>query len=1016
MNLKEEFLTYWTERYESSCGANTGDGGQGFGKGNTCAGDGSANATPNVGGVSGKEATEKHFSKEGYDSKVYATKAGDIKITDHGAGSYVARKDGKEVGSASLATLHTSDFLSLVKVDKSLRRKGIGTALYDYIEDRLGHPLKASPHDVTEDGQAFRDSRYGKNETKQKGMFGEDFEPGKWTKDELEQLTGEPSKMPQAKEKQAKMFDGMDDDPDQGLMFQDEEKPDTGMLFSAYWGANVERYANSTCGAGTKENPGFEKGNDCAKGGDGGGEQEFKSKKWYNSPRSQDWKAEQAAKNRFKQNPSEENYDKWTEAAQTFEKKWGNPEEWREDRKSTPDSKVGPKEGKASSKPKKEPKPSDNAKLYDELLKNINNWPQEKQDKFWNISKDGSKVEAFLNEMAKELEEPEVPDTDEGFDEQMTDSVQESVDQQEADLQESNGQDPEPKDDPSGKDPNTPPGMTPVENPDSLAKHLMGLAYELGDFDDPSWYFDTARRLTRILGGMAEMKNDLPDFFRPYTKEGRRYKELAKGFKKKSDPRSKGRKVKEKASEPDIPVEPQDSLGEPVEPEQPVDNSQDDTSSLPEPTLEADGYVNPPDNPSPEEKKEVAAKLNEYYKALKSDPDKAKQISDELEKRGYRAKSMVNKALRARAAKERKKEKKQKEYRDSIRKENKERRSKLPLDHKSGSPQVSKPDFEPPEYESTQEIDESDLEAHLQGGSFPQSPGLEEKPEYEEPDPLDEDDLSEYFKKGGFDSPEESDYWSSYETTKADKRLANKTVDPAPRNKLGNAINQYLETNNALAHKLMKDAVGEVHKKRVDEAETVNADIRELLGHAGYVANDTSKFRGKGNKEKGIVGSLGKKTYKSFFNAVKRAGDSDQIPRFDEMVDMVRQDPSSYAGVLQRAGGDGLSGGDDVENAVFDALKKGFVPVPKKTDPEILDEAYDLAGGEDFDKLIAATKRAPVKKKEKAVAAVSPSPTTDYNYDDLPFEAYLWAEVDRYGNFSSEQSVKDIFLSLWFKT
>ena len=512
------------------------------------------------------------------------------------------------------------------------------------------------------------------------------------------------------------------------------------------------------------------------------------------------------------------------------------------------------------------------------------------------------------------------------------------------------------------------------------------------------------------------MKNDLPDFFRPYTKEGRRYKELVKGFKKKSDPRSKGRKVKEKASEPDIPVEPQDSLGEPVEPEQPVDNSQDDTSSLPEPTLEADGYVNPPDNPSPEEKKEVAAKLNEYYKALKSDPDKAKQISDELEKRGYRAKSMVNKALRARAAKERKKEKKQKEYRDSIRKENKERISKLPLDHKSRSPQVSKPDFEPPEYESTQEIDESDLEAHLQGGSFPQSPGLEEKPEYEEPDPLDEDDLSEYFKKGGFDSPEESDYWSSYETTKADKRLANKTVDPAPRNKLGNAINQYLETNNALAHKLMKDAVGEVHKKRVDEAETVNADLRELMGEAGYVANDTSKFRGKGNKEKGIVGSLGKKTYKSFLNEVKRAGDADQIPRFDELVQFVRDDPSRFAGVLQRAGGDGLSGGDDVENAVFDALKKGFVPVPKKTDPEILDEAYDLAGGEDFDKLIAATKRAPIKKKEKAAAAVSPSPTTDYNYDDLPFEAYLWAEVDRYGNFSSEQSVKDIFLSLWFKT
>ncbi len=61
------------------------------------------------------------------------------------------------------------------------------------------------------------------SEVKQAGMFGEDFEPGKFTDSELENLTGESKKPVKVKEKQAKMFDAMDDDPDQGLMFQDED-------------------------------------------------------------------------------------------------------------------------------------------------------------------------------------------------------------------------------------------------------------------------------------------------------------------------------------------------------------------------------------------------------------------------------------------------------------------------------------------------------------------------------------------------------------------------------------------------------------------------------------------------------------------------------------------------------------------------------------------------------------------------------------------------------------------------
>lgn len=107
----------------------------------------------------GIDALDMNYSKSGYDSRSVKTKAGDVVITDHGVGNYTAKIGDKEIGRADLATLHSRDFLSNIRVNDDYRRKGVATAMYDFIEDRLGYKLKRSPHHLTPDGMAFRDAR-----------------------------------------------------------------------------------------------------------------------------------------------------------------------------------------------------------------------------------------------------------------------------------------------------------------------------------------------------------------------------------------------------------------------------------------------------------------------------------------------------------------------------------------------------------------------------------------------------------------------------------------------------------------------------------------------------------------------------------------------------------------------------------------------------------------------------------------------------------------------------------------
>lgn len=73
---------------------------------------------------------------------------------------YSVHNDGQEVGEARLS--HTGKHVVDLWVHEKHRRKGIATALYNHIENHLGHKLTQSPTWQTPDGKAFWDSRNNK--------------------------------------------------------------------------------------------------------------------------------------------------------------------------------------------------------------------------------------------------------------------------------------------------------------------------------------------------------------------------------------------------------------------------------------------------------------------------------------------------------------------------------------------------------------------------------------------------------------------------------------------------------------------------------------------------------------------------------------------------------------------------------------------------------------------------------------------------------------------------------------
>lgn len=63
----------------------------------------------------------------------------------------------KWIGEARLS--HTGEYVVDLHIDPEFRRSGIASALYDHIEQHLGHPLVPSPVHQTEEGAAFWSGR-----------------------------------------------------------------------------------------------------------------------------------------------------------------------------------------------------------------------------------------------------------------------------------------------------------------------------------------------------------------------------------------------------------------------------------------------------------------------------------------------------------------------------------------------------------------------------------------------------------------------------------------------------------------------------------------------------------------------------------------------------------------------------------------------------------------------------------------------------------------------------------------
>lgn len=122
----------------------------------------------------------------------------------------------------------------------------------------------------------------------------------------------------------------------------------------------------------------------------------------------------------------------------------------------------------------------------------------------------------------------------------------------------------------------------------------------------------------------------------------------------------------------------------------------------------------------------------------------------------------------------------------------------------------------------------------------------------------------------------------------------------------------------------LETAIDEVHKRQSQEVAQYNDAWRNLT---------SALTKGRSIDAAKLV------------NDARKADDADQIPHFDELVDMVRRSPEQYAGVLKHDRGQGSSQEPSLEEAVFQALKHGGVkPMPSRNDPKIVNEAMDYMG------------------------------------------------------------------------
>jgi len=152
----------------------------------------------------------------------------------------------------------------------------------------------------------------------------------------------------------------------------------------------------------------------------------------------------------------------------------------------------------------------------------------------------------------------------------------------------------------------------------------------------------------------------------------------------------------------------------------------------------------------------------------------------------------------------------------------------------------------------------------------------------------------------------------------------------------------------------VNEAHGEISSRLREDADA----MRETLAQFGYT----------GTKLSGFLSSL------------KRRRDTSNIPGFDEMVDYAQK---HHRQLLTARPGESQSSTDE-EYMLFARLKEGFPPAPKKSDPEVINAAWGMAGI-DYSGL-----------PSEWDAQETDSEPVDDELEDAPFSASPLAAIERY--------------------
>ena len=152
-----------------------------------------------------------------------------------------------------------------------------------------------------------------------------------------------------------------------------------------------------------------------------------------------------------------------------------------------------------------------------------------------------------------------------------------------------------------------------------------------------------------------------------------------------------------------------------------------------------------------------------------------------------------------------------------------------------------------------------------------------------------------------------------------------------------------------------KQFVDEAHKEISGRLKSDADAMRETLAQFGYT----------GTKASGFLSSL------------QRRRDTANIPAFDEMLDYVQK---HHRQLLTARPGESTGAGDE-ESMLFNRLKAGFPPPPKKSDQEVIDAAWGMSGI-DYSGLPSEwdaqeTDADPVEELEDAPFAASPLAATE---------------------------------------